>query len=75
MNVFIFFLIILMLILITQKEGFVERFGLSGHKKEAEYLLINDELTNTSGMEEVPVKVGPHHLQEIILNATASGHQ
>ena len=69
MNVFIFFLIILMLILITQKEGFVERFGLSGHKKEAEYLLINDELTNTSGMEEVPVKVGPHHLQEIILNA------
>ena len=69
MDVIVFFLIILMLILITQKEGFVERFGLSGHKKEAEYTLINDELTNTSGMDEVPVKVGPHHIQEIILNS------
>jgi hypothetical protein len=69
MDVVIFFLIILMLILITQKEGFIERFGLSGHKKEADYLLIDDTLTNTLGMEEVSVRVGPHHLQEIILNA------
>lgn len=70
MNNFILILLVLtVLILMTQKEGFVERFGFSGHKKEAEYLLINDKLSETSGMEEVPVKVGPHHLQEIILNA------
>jgi hypothetical protein len=69
MDVAVFFLIILMLILITQKEGFIERFGLSGHKKEAKYLLIDDELTNTLGMEEVSVRVGPHQMQEIVLNA------
>jgi len=62
-------LILVVLIIMTQKEGFVERFGFSGHKKEAQYLLIDDKLTDTQGLEEVSVKVGPHHLQEIILNA------
>lgn len=70
MDKFILFVLVLtVLILMTQKEGFVERFGFSGHKKEAEYVLINDKLSETASLEEVPVKVGPHHLQAIILNA------
>mgnify|MGYP005994023667 FL=1 len=69
MVIVILFLIILGLILITQKEGFIERFGLSGHKKEAKYLLIDDALTDTTAMDEVSVRVGPHQMQEIILNA------
>ena len=62
-------LLVLVFVLMTQKEGYKEMFGFSGHKKEANYLVINDTLTNISDYQEVPVKVGPHHLQTIILNA------
>ena len=70
MNKYILFLLlVLVLVLMTQKEGYKEMFGFSGYKKESNYLVINDTLTNISDYQEVPVKVGPHHLQAIILNA------
>lgn len=52
----------------TQKEKYSEFFGFSGYKKSSEYISIDDSFKNTNDFQEVPVKVGPDHLQQIILN-------
>lgn len=68
MKTVLILLLIVLLLLSVQKEGYRELFGFSGHTPSPEYL-IDDSMKNIKEYEEVPVNIDMFHLQEMILNA------
>lgn len=62
-------LVLLLIFMMSQREGYREMFGFSGHKNEAAYPIINDQLRDISSYQEETVALTPDEIQEIVLGA------
>ena len=61
-------LVLLLIFIMSQREGYREMFGFSGHKKEGD-AIINDPLTDISSYQEEKVALTHDEIQEIVLGA------
>jgi len=62
-------LIAIVFILMTNREGFTEAFGLSGHSKPVPPIKLNDPKPDLSKYEKVEAKVDNDMMEEFILQA------
>jgi len=60
-------IVLLLIFIMSQREGYREMFGFSGHKNEAAYPLINDRLRDISDYQEETVALTHDEIQEIVL--------
>lgn len=69
MKLYIIFMLVALVILITRRETFVEVFGLSGYNKPVDYVRFNDPRPNLSGYSEVEANVTHDEMEAFALTA------